>query len=146
MIKQQDSNNCFVCGKENVAGLKLDFHEVDGRVETTFTAGPQYQGWPGHLHGGILYAVLDEVMGRVGFTFDAWLMTGRIEFRHRAPVPIGEPLRCVGSLVRDRGRAVEMQGFAQLEDGTVVAEATGLYMRVPDDVREQLEAQIAEGF
>jgi hypothetical protein len=39
-----------------------------------------------------------------------------------------------------------MQGFAQLEDGTIVAEATGLYMRVPDDVREQLEAQVAEGF
>jgi acyl-coenzyme A thioesterase PaaI-like protein len=146
MIRQQDSNACFVCGKENAAGLRLDFHEIDGRVETTFMPGLIHQGWPGHLHGGILYAVLDEVMGRVGFTFDAWLMTGRVEIRYRAPVPIGEPLRLVGALVRDRGRAVELQGFAQLPDGTVVAEATGLYMRVPDDVRQSLEAQIAEGF
>lgn len=146
MIKQQDSNNCFVCGKQNATGLQLDFHEIDGRVETTLTAGPQHQGWPDHLHGGILYAVLDEVMGRVGFTLGAWLMTGRVEFRHRAPAPIDEPLHCVGSLVRDRGRAVELQGFAQLPDGTIVAEATGLYMRVPDDVRQQLEEQIAEGF
>jgi len=107
--------------------------------------------WPGctrsrgELSGSIATWIV-KVMGRVGFTFGAWLMTGRIEFRHRAPVPIGDSLRCVGALVRDRGRAVELQGFAQLEDGTVVAEATGLYMRVPDDVREQLEAQIAEGF
>ncbi len=145
-MQQQDSNACFVCGKQNPIGLKLDFHEIEGRVETIFTPGPQHQGWPGHVHGGILYAVLDEVMGRVGFTFNAWLMTGRIEFRHRAPAPAGETLRFVGSLVHDRGRAVELQGFVQLMDGTIVAEATGLYMRVPEDVRQSLEEQIAEGF
>jgi predicted thioesterase len=93
-----------------------------------------------------LYAVLDEVMGWVGFTLGAWLMSGRVEIRYRAPVPIGEALHLVGALVRDRGRAVELQGFAQLPDGTVVAEATGLYMRIPADVRASLEAQIAEGF
>jgi acyl-coenzyme A thioesterase PaaI-like protein len=146
MRRQPDSNACFVCGRENPAGLKLDFFEVEGRVEATFTPRPEHQGWPGFVHGGILFAALDETIGRVGFTVDAYVMSGRIEIRYRQPAPIGAPLRLVGMLIRDRGRALELQGFAQLEDGTVVAEATGLYMRVPDELRTSLEQQIAEGF
>ncbi|WP_029214486.1 PaaI family thioesterase [Kallotenue papyrolyticum] len=146
MLKQPDSNNCFICGKQNPYGLQLDFTEVDGRVETSFTPQPQHQGWPGFLHGGILFAVLDETLGRVGFTIDAWTMSGRVEIRYREPAPIGEPLRVVASLVRDRGRALEVAGVAQLPDGRVVAEATGLYMRIPDHLRRPLEEQIAEGF
>ncbi len=146
MLQQPDSNACFVCGRENPHGLKLDFFEVDGRVETTFTPRTEHQGWPGFVHGGILFTVLDETIGRVGFTIGAYVMSGRIEIRYREPAPIGETLRVVGTLVRDRGRALELQGFAQLSNGTVVAEATGLYMRVPDALRETLERQIAEGF
>jgi acyl-coenzyme A thioesterase PaaI-like protein len=145
-MQQQDSNACFVCGKQNPHGLKLDFYEIDGRVETTFMPSAEHQGWPGYVHGGILFAVLDETIGRVGFTIGAWTMSGRIEIRYREPAPIGQPLRVVGTLVRDRGRALELQGFAQLADGTVVAEATGLYMRVPEEMRQTLERQIAEGF
>lgn len=145
-MQQQDSNACFVCGKQNPHGLKLDFYEIDGRVETEFVPQPEHQGWPGYVHGGILFTVLDETIGRVGFTIGAWTMSGRVEIRYREPAPIDQPLRVVGTLVRDRGRALELQGFAQLRDGTVVAEATGLYMRVPDALRETLEQQIAEGF
>lgn len=146
MQQQPDSNACFVCGRENTAGLQLEFFEVDGRVETTFTPRPEHQGWPGFLHGGILFTVLDETIGRVGFTIDAFVMSGRVEIRYRQPAPIGEPLRVVASLVRDRGRALELQGFAQLPDGAVVAEASGLYMRVPDELRASLQQQISEGF
>ncbi len=145
-LKQPDSNACFVCGRQNASGLQLEFFEVDGRVETTFTPRAEHQGWPGFLHGGILFAVLDETIGRVGFTIDAFVMSGRVEIRFRQPAPIGEPLRVVASLIRDRGRALELQGFAQLPDGTVVAEATGLYMRVPDELRTSLEQQIEAGF
>ncbi|GAC1646328.1 MAG: PaaI family thioesterase [Herpetosiphon sp.] len=146
MQQQPDSNACFVCGKANPHGLNLAFFEVEGRVETTFSATAEHQGWPGFVHGGIIYAVLDETIGRVGFTIDTYTMTGRLEIRYRNPAPINTPFRFVGTLVRDRGRALELQGYAQLEDGTLVAEAVGLYMRVPDELRASLEAQIAAGF
>jgi acyl-coenzyme A thioesterase PaaI-like protein len=146
MQQQPDSNACFVCGRQNASGLRLSFEEHERSVTTTFTPEQQHQGWPGHLHGGILYAVLDETMGRVGFTIDVWTMSGRVEIRYRAPVPISQPLRVTATLVRERGRALEIQGFAQLADGTLAAEATGLYMRIPDDVRASLEEQIAAGF
>lgn len=145
-MQQPDSNACYVCGKQNPRGLHLDFSEVDGRVETTFQPGPEHQGWPGYLHGGILYTVLDETMGRVGLTIGAWTMSGRIEIRYRESAPIDQPLRIVASLVRDIGRALEVQGFAQRADGSIAAEASGLYMRMPDAMRQTLERQIAEGY
>ena len=146
MLQQPDSNICFVCGRENPSGLKLEFFEVDNRVETTFTGGPEHQGWPGFIHGGILFAILDETIGRVGFTVDAYVMSGKVEIRYRQPAPIGRPIRFVGTLVRDRGRALELEGFAQLEDGTVVAEASGLYMRVPQELRDSLQREIDAGY
>ena len=145
-MQQPDSNACFVCGKQNPHGLKLDFAEVDGRVETTFIAGAEHQGWPGYVHGGILYTVLDEAMGRVGFTIDAWTMSGRVEIRYRNPASIGTPIRFIGTLVRDRGRGLEVKGEAQLPDGTVVAEVTGIYVRVPETLRQTLEQQVAAGY
>ncbi len=146
MEQQPDSNACFVCGRQNPSGLQLEFFEKDGVVETTFTARPEHQGWPGYVHGGILFAVLDETIGRVGFTVDAWSMSGRVEIRYRHPAPIGVPLQITATLVRDRKRALELKGEARLPDGTVVAEASGVYMRVPDDLRRTLEQQIADGF
>ena len=146
MQQQPDSNACFVCGRENSSGLKLEFYEAEGHVETTFTPRAEHQGWPGFVHGGILFAVLDETIGRVGFTVDAYTMSGRIEIRYRQPAPIGRPIRFIGTLVRDRGRALELEGFAQLEDGTVVAEASGLYMRVPPELRGSLQRRIDAGY
>ncbi len=145
-MQQPDSNSCFVCGKQNPHGLHLDFHDVDGQVETSFTPRLEHQGWPGFVHGGILYAILDETLGRVGFTLNTWTMSGRVEIRYREPAPIDQTLRVVGTLVRDRGRALEVQGFVQLPNGTIVAEASGLFMRIPDSMRQPLEQQIAEGF
>lgn len=146
MRQQPDSNACFVCGRANPAGLQLEFFEVDNHVETTFVGQPDHQGWPGFLHGGVLFAVMDETIGRVGFTIDAFVMSGRIEIRYRQPAPLGVPIQVIGRLVRDRGRALELEGYAQLEDGTILAEASGLYMRVPEELRASLEQQIADGF
>ncbi|HEY1013205.1 MAG TPA: PaaI family thioesterase [Herpetosiphonaceae bacterium] len=146
MDRQLDSQACFVCGKGNPQGLQLDFFVEENRVSTTFQPTTVHQGWPGFVHGGIISAILDEVIGRAGFLIDAWTMTGRLEIRFRSPAPIDQPITFVGSIVRDRGRALEMEGFAQLPDGTVVAEGRGLYMRVTDELRNSLAEQISAGF
>lgn len=142
---QQQADSFGWWGPRNPLGLKLAFFQEDNRVETTLTCTEQHQGWPGYVHGGLLYAVLDEVMGRVGFTVDAWVMTGKLEIRHRASARIGEPLRVVANLTQDRGRAIEVQGVIQASDGTLLLEATGVYMRVPAEMRAQMEAQIGGG-
>lgn len=146
MQQQLDSQACFVCGKSNPQGLKLEFFEEENRIVTHFHPLTVHQGWPGFVHGGIIASILDETIGRAGFLIDAWTMTGRLEVRYRQPAPIDQELTFVGMIVRERGRALEMEGFAQLPDGTIVAEGRGLYMRVSEELRATLSDQLAQGY
>jgi acyl-coenzyme A thioesterase PaaI-like protein len=51
---------CFVCGIDNPIGLHLSFYTYDeGRCIARFHPKPEHQGYPGHLHGGIISTLLD---------------------------------------------------------------------------------------
>jgi acyl-coenzyme A thioesterase PaaI-like protein len=59
--KQPRSRMCFVCGIENAIGFHLVFYtDEKGRCVARFRPKPEHQGYPGHLHGGIISALLDE--------------------------------------------------------------------------------------
>ena len=61
MEKQPNSRMCFLCGLENPIGLKLAFYTDDeGRCIAHFRPREEHQGYPGHLHGGIISSLLDE--------------------------------------------------------------------------------------
>ncbi len=50
----------FVCGVENPIGLKLKFYtDGEGRCIARFRPKPEHQGYPGHLHGGLIGTLLD---------------------------------------------------------------------------------------
>ena len=141
---QPSYRNCFVCGKQNPIGLKVTFYNDERCVWTEFTPGSEHQGYPGIMHGGILYALLDETIGRAAFLRDMWVVTARMEVRYRRPVPIGSRLRVEGTIVRARGRALEASGRALLADGTVAAEASGLFMELPAAQRQVLAEVVFE--
>jgi acyl-coenzyme A thioesterase PaaI-like protein len=144
--RQPNSRMCFVCGMENPIGLKIIF-ETDGqRVWAWFTPRDEHQGYPGILHGGITFALLDEVVGRVALgTYNPqWMMTAKAEMRYRKPVPIGEELTLMGELTRIRSRTVEGRGELRLSDGTVAVEMTAIYMKVPESVAERMRDQMEE--
>jgi acyl-coenzyme A thioesterase PaaI-like protein len=134
MEKQASSRTCFVCGVENPLGLHLKFYETaPGEVSVEFTAPQEYQGYPGVLHGGIVAAILDETAGRAhmgGFP-PRFMFTAKLEIRYRKNVPIGQSLKVVGRAGKNRSRAAE--GWAGIYDssGTLLAEANGLYMDLP---------------
>jgi acyl-coenzyme A thioesterase PaaI-like protein len=138
---------CFVCGRQNPIGLKIIFEGDGKRVSATFTAREEHQGYPGILHGGITFALLDEVIGRAAMELDAsypWMMTAKAEMRYRKPVPIGEELTLIGELTRIRSRTVEGRGEVRLSDGSVAVEATALYVKVPQSVAEGLKDRMEE--
>ena len=139
MERQPDSSMCFVCGRDNPIGLHLQFYVEGSQVKTTFTPRPEHQGWPGILHGGITSTILDETVGRTCFLVDMWAVTARFEVRYLKPIPIGQPLTAVAEIIRARSRALEARGEIRLADGTVAAEATATYVRIPDARRRELE-------
>jgi uncharacterized protein (TIGR00369 family) len=145
--RQPNSRMCFVCGMRNPIGLKIIFEGDGKRVYATWTAREEHQGYPGVLHGGITFALLDEVIGRAAMELDPespWMMTAKAEMHYRKPVPIGEELTLVGELIRIRSRAVEGHGEVRLSDGTVAVEATALYVKVPKNIAESMKDRMQE--
>jgi acyl-coenzyme A thioesterase PaaI-like protein len=142
MIKQAGSKLCFVCGVDNPIGLHLEFWMDDDQVWTEFTPGPQHQGWPGVLHGGIMATLMDETMGRAAFLKKLWMVTSKMELTYRKPVPLGQTLKISARIVELRGSRMIAAGQLMLADGTVAVEASGLYLRIPEQQKEGLEASL----
>jgi acyl-coenzyme A thioesterase PaaI-like protein len=125
---------CFACGQRNDFGLKLRFDQSGDRIHARFVAREEHQGFPGVVHGGIIVSLLDETMSRTGALRRLWLMTGRLEVRFKRPGPIGEPIDVYGEIVRERSQAIDARGWLALSDGSVVAEARGVFIKLPEDV------------
>lgn len=144
LVKQPNSQKCFVCGMENPIGLKQFFYEdSQGRVTATFTPRDEHQGYPGVLHGGIAAALLDEVLGRMAISRGMWLMTARMEIRYKRTIPLGQPLTIVGEVVRETRRLMEARGELRLADGSVAATATAAYLPVPEEKIKDMEKALA---
>jgi acyl-coenzyme A thioesterase PaaI-like protein len=142
MLKQPGSKMCFVCGRENPIGFHAEFYIEGERVVLEFTPQESHQGYPGIMHGGLVSTLLDETVGRSAFLQNMWVVTAKMELRYRQPVPIGRKLSVVGWVTRVRGRVLEAKGEVRLEDGTVAVEARGLYVQIPEERRQQVEALV----
>lgn len=143
MEKQPSSKMCFVCGRDNPIGLHMQFYaDADGCVYADYVPRDEQQGYPGVIHGGILTAMLDELIGRTAIASDLWCMTAKLEMRFRKPVPIGEPLRLKGEITKKTGHLLEGRGEIRLSDGSLAVEARGTYLRIPDEQLEQYETAL----
>src|SRR5437879_8205631 len=114
---------CFACGRLNEAGLHLDFDVSRDRAETRFTPRRRHEGYDGTVHGGIVTALLDETMGWAIFHQGIWGVTAKITVAFRQPVPIGEDLRVIGEIARDRGRLIETRGTVERSEERRVGKA-----------------------
>jgi acyl-coenzyme A thioesterase PaaI-like protein len=142
--KQPNSRMCFVCGMENPSGLHIKFYnEAPGKVRVDWTAPECYQGYPGHLHGGIAAAILDEAAGRTILGGDAMrlFVTLKMELRYRKPVPVNVPLVIRGEMIRDRGRLAETKAAIYLPDGSIAVEAQVLIGETPAQIMEMSELE-----
>ena len=145
--RQPSSALCFVCGTENPHGLRVVFYDDGVKVWTDLTAGDHHQSWPGVLHGGIISTILDETIARVSFLHDRWVHTARLTVRFLKPAPLGEPLRCTGELVRNASLLMEMRGkLVHVETGEALAEATGTFIPLPPEAREELARRLGGDF
>ncbi len=123
---------CFACGCDNPHGLHLTF-QLDGDVyTTTFIPKPTHQGYQGIVHGGIMATLLDEIMARLVWIKAGPAATAKIAISYRHPASVGQPIIVRGWITAERrgGRAFEMAATAMLADGTLLAEATSLVLRI----------------
>ena len=124
-MEVQDNNNCFVCGKDNEFGLHLDIKRDDTQLtaKAEIAVPERFCGWKGIVHGGIISALLDEIMAYAAFTHKRKGVTGEINVRFRKPMPSNETVLVEGMVESQKGRIINTVGKISL-NGDILAEAT----------------------
>jgi len=136
---------CFGCGDLNPAGLKLEFRFEGNKAVADFLPQKQHQGYPGLMHGGVTSAALDEAMGWAMYGLGVWAVTGKMEVKFRQPLPLHQKATVSGEVIRNRGRWLEVRGEIRSEEGRLMAESYGLFMRLPEERVRELEETYAQG-
>lgn len=134
-INVVNDHHCFGCGRLNLHGLQLTFYENGGGngVWAPFTPSEAFDGYGGIVHGGIVCTILDEVMAWSLYRERTWAVTGQLSTRFRKPLLVGEPVRAIGRIVKDRGRVIDMHGeIRRASDDVVLAVGTAAFFRVPE--------------
>jgi acyl-coenzyme A thioesterase PaaI-like protein len=133
------TENCYVCGPRNAGGLHVTFAvEEGGGSRGVYTARVEHCGWPGLLHGGVAFALMDEALAWALYFQGLYGVTARVETRFRQPVGIGTRLIIRAWTLDRRRRLVNARSEMRLDadDGLLVAEAdAAMYLQDIDVIK-----------
>ena len=126
-------DSCFGCGTTNSASLGVVLSSTPDRAEGRVRFGPDTEGAPGLVHGGLLATFADEVMGNVPHGGNAVRVTAEMTIRYRRPTPVDTELRCRARLAQTTGRRFCVHAVITPadDDTTVLAEADATYVLLP---------------
>jgi uncharacterized protein (TIGR00369 family) len=124
-------DHCFVCGSRNESGLQLKIVVSDGEARAELQPDARWEGYPGMVHGGVITALLDDLMCHAIFEEgqEQVPVTASIEVRFRNPARIGSRLYCTARAI-DRGRLVEAEGEIRDREGRLIATAKSKLLRM----------------
>jgi len=87
--KHPSHQYCMLCGTQSSFGLKLDFYsDPTGIVWAEAKGSIHHQGYQGILHGGFIAALLDAGMCQSIFNQGAEAVTGDMNIRYLAEIPL----------------------------------------------------------
>ena len=135
-FRVREDGNCFVCGDNNLIGLKLKFKMVDGGIETTFIPQSEHQGFVGIVHGGFIGMVLDEAMAKLLYLQGIEALTCEITVRLHRVARVTEPLTIKAHLLAVRKRVFDLEAWAAKQNGEWVASASAKFLLVGRDGSE----------
>jgi acyl-coenzyme A thioesterase PaaI-like protein len=119
---------CFACGPENSIGLKIRFELADGMCTGEFRPNRNHVGYENTVHGGIIFAALDDVMANVLYLQHIKAHTARCEIRYRRALAVGETIFLKGWIDSRRKRLILLKGEARLADATLIADCEASFM------------------
>jgi acyl-coenzyme A thioesterase PaaI-like protein len=129
-----------VSGRSNAISPPVILRPAEGPdgtyIEGEVRFGPAYEGPPGHVHGGWVAAMFDELLG---FAQQKPGFTATLTVRYLRPTPLNRTLGLRAHVDRVEGRKRTIVGSCQL-DGVTLAEAEGLFIapRSGDDFLARL--------
>ncbi|MGC8778647.1 MAG: PaaI family thioesterase, partial [Candidatus Caldatribacteriaceae bacterium] len=110
----------------------------EGEDTVTETVVPwYYQGFDGVVHGGMVAALLDEVMSHAVKATGEIAVTGTMEVKFLRPCRTGEFITLRGRVVEKKNRLLEAQGEI-FQAGEVVAEGKGIFVIPREGVKRNV--------
>lgn len=114
-------------GIGNPIAPPLDLRFEDGRAIATAVFDERYEGPPGHVHGGIIAAAFDEILGVGQIGSGQVGPTGELTIRLHRPTPLHREVEFSSWVAEHAGRKVTVKAVVRCDD-EVLAEATGLFI------------------
>jgi acyl-coenzyme A thioesterase PaaI-like protein len=131
-LRAQTGRGCVVCGPDHPHGLRLRFETAPDRAAAArWTPTPDWEGFRGIVHGGIVSAVLDEAMSKAVAALPAEALTAELRVRLRRHVASGSPYLIRGWVVGRRKRMISAEASVTAPDGTEHAHAWGTFLTLP---------------
>jgi acyl-coenzyme A thioesterase PaaI-like protein len=138
-----DTNAFFdhspLIGMANPLAPPIRLAVVGDKVVGHVNFGVAYEGPPGYVHGGLLAAAFDEVLGMAQSLTGSPGMTGTLSIRYRRPTPLLTELVFEARVTKIEGRKI-FTHCAVSADGVVTAEAEGLFIAVGHERFQQMAA------
>ena len=145
-LRLEDDHMCYVCGRANEKGLRLNFtHTQRGRLEATVVFSKHHQGLKGIVHGGMMATVLDEMMVNLAWKEGIPAVTAELHVRLKKAAKTGEKVRLEGHIEgggERQKRAFQASSIAKNERGEVFASATATCMRIQPSKTNPLEERV----
>lgn len=119
-----DNHLCYVCGKDNPLGFKLEFkHPRQNLLTAEVVFSPHHQGFKDIVHGGIVSTLLDEMMVNLAWVEGIPAVTSELTVRLKKAVKVGERVFLEGVIDRREPRLLYASSTAKNSHGTVLATA-----------------------
>ncbi len=102
--------------------------ESEGEVHGDAVFRSAFNGPPGSVHGGVIAAVFDDLMGAAAVVNDLGAFTGTLSVVYRSPTPLEEKVEMRAWVTGSERRKVFIEGELRHGD-TLCASATGIFIR-----------------
>lgn len=132
LLEPNPTNICFGCGGGNPRGMQLTFEQDDDarRIRASIRLGPEYQGGPGFIHGGVIAAVLDEAMSKVSRFGAIRAVTAELTIEYLKPVSVNELLFVEAHETEQKGRVLRRAAEIRSEEGVVLARGRARFIEI----------------
>ena len=136
MIPLPNTRHCFVCGLENQGGFALQVSRDHQAAVSRFRFRPDWCGFPGTVHGGLVATALDEIMvWAVGVASGRMTYCAELSVRYQRPTRPDVEVTARGELTANRRDRLFLASATLVDpEGTLLAEATGKYLPVPEEL------------
>jgi uncharacterized protein (TIGR00369 family) len=124
-----DNHNCFGCSPRNASGLQMEFFSSDKSLLSRVTVPDHLCGWSNLVHGGVISAILDEIMSWSAMVqLKKIILTKSITVDYKHPVYTGKALMVEGKVLEVKGeREALMEGLLYSDEGKLCSRSEGTF-------------------